>query len=179
MKNEEIKIVVCSKNKAKNDAVKNIMKNYFINFDIISLNTDSGISETPMGDEEGIKGCYNRIENAKKQERNADLYISMEGILTKNAYGTFLCGWTVIYDRKKAKYLYGCSSKICIPDKIINHIDKNQRLSDVVAEFFGSTGDEVSNVGTNGILTHGAYTRTDEFMDSILCAISSEYKEIK
>ena len=32
-------------------------------------------------------------------------------------------------------------------------------------------------IGTNGLLTKGAYTRTDEFMDSILCAISSKYEK--
>ena len=63
-----------------------------------------------------------------------------------------------------------------IPDEIIKNLSKDQRLSDVVAKYFNSTGDEISNIGTNGVLTHGAYTRTDEFMDSILCAISSEYK---
>lgn len=176
MENEKINIVVCSKNKAKNEAVKNIMKNYFKKINIKSLETDSGISETPIGDEEGVQGCYNRIKDARTQESNADLYVAMEGILTETTYGFFLCGWTVIYDSKKEKYLYGCSSKVRIPDEIINHVSKEQRLSDIVADFFGSTGDEISNIGTNGVLTHGAYTRTDEFMDSILCAISSEYK---
>lgn len=56
--------------------------------------------------------------------------------------------------------------------------DKTKRLSDVVAKFIGSTDEEVSRFGTNGILTNGSYTRTDEFMDSVLCAISSKFKKI-
>lgn len=171
-----MKIVVCSKNRSKNEAVKNIMENYFDKFEMISLETNSGVSETPIGDEEGLTGCFNRIEDAKKQVNNADLYVAMEGILCETTKGTFLCGWTVIYDTRSVKYLYGCSSKIRIPDEIIKNVSKNQRLSDVVAEFFNSTDDEISKVGTNGVLTNGAYTRTNEFMDSILCAISSEYK---
>lgn len=172
-----MKIVVCSKNSSKNEAVKIIMEKYFDEFEIISLETNSGVSETPIGDEEGLTGCFNRIEDAKMQVDDADLYVAMEGILCKNEKGTFLCGWTVIYDKKSDKHLYGCSAKIRIPDEIIKNITNDQRLSDVVAEFFNSTDDEISKIGTNGVLTNGAYTRTDEFMDSILCAISSEYKK--
>lgn len=172
-------IIVCSKNKAKNDAVKNVLKQYFEDFEIKSLETNSGVSETPIGDEEGLTGCYNRINDAINQEENGDFYIAMEGILTETTFGTFLCGWTVIYNKAEDEYLYGCSAKIRIPNEIIEKTSKSQRLSDVVAEFVGSTGDEISKIGTNGVLTHGAYTRTDEFIDSIICAISSKYKKIE
>ena len=172
-------IIVCSKNKAKNDAVINVMKQYFKNFQIKSLETNSGVSETPSGDEEGIKGCLNRIKEAIIQDDNGDLYVAMEGILSETSYGTFLCGWTVIYNKIEDEYYYGCSAKIKVPDEIIEKSSKSQRLSDVVAEFVGSTGDEISKIGTNGVLTHGEYTRTDEFVDSILCAISEKYERIK
>lgn len=171
------RIIVCSKNLAKNDAVANIMKLFFEEFEIISLETDSGVSETPVGDEEGILGCHNRIKDAVNKEESGDLYVAMEGILSKTTYGTFLCGWTVIYNKNDKEYYYGCSAKIKVPEEIIRKTNKSQRLSDVVAEFIGSTGDEISKIGTNGILTNGSYTRTDEFMDSILCAISSKYKK--
>ena len=68
--------------------------------------------------------------------------------------------------------------KIKIPDEIIEKTDKSQRLSEVVAKFVGRTDDEISTIGTNGLLTQGAYTRTDEFTDSIVCAIATKYKKI-
>ena len=74
MENNENLIVVCSKNAAKNDAVKNVMEQYFTNFKIESLETKSGVSETPVGDEEGITGCYNRIKDAVAQETNGNYY---------------------------------------------------------------------------------------------------------
>lgn len=177
MKNK-MKIVVCSKNKAKNTAVENVIKDFINNFNIYSLDTNSGVSETPISDEEGITGCKNRIEDAKKQINDANLYIAMEGILTKAFDETFLCGWTVIYNNDTKEYTYGCSAKIHVPKDIIENLSKNERLSDIVAKYIGSTEEEVRNYGTNGILTHGAYTRTDEFTDSVLCAISSKFKKI-
>lgn len=177
MQNKE-KIIVCSKNKAKNDAVRAVVKEYFKNPQIESLETNSGVSETPIGDNEGIKGCLNRIEDAIKQNPNGDLYIAMEGILSETEYGTFICGWTTIYDKAFKEYLYGCSAKVKVPDEIIKKTTKSQRLSDVVAKFVGNTEDEISKLGTNGLLTNGSYTRTDEFIDSIVCAISSKYKRL-
>ncbi len=179
MLNKKKIIIICSKNKAKNDAVSSVMQQYFEDMEILSLQTNSGVSETPVGDEEGITGCMNRIKDALNQNENGNLYVAMEGILSETTYGTFLCGWTVIYNKNENEYYYGCSSKVKVPNEIIEKTDKNKRLSDVVAEFVGSTGDEVSLIGTNGMLTNGAYTRTDEFMDSVLCAISSKYKKLQ
>lgn len=118
--------------------------------------------------------CYNAIN----QDPNATLYVAMEGILTQNKYGTYLCGWTVIYNKVENEYYQGCSAKINIPNTIIKNMNKNERLSDLVAKYVGSTDEEVSLIGTNGMLTHGAYTRTQEFIDSITCAIASKYKKL-
>lgn len=176
---QEIKIIVCSKKKAKNQAVENVVKDYFENFQIKSLETDSKVSETPIGDEEGILGCMNRIKDAISQDSTGNLYVAMEGILTENLYGTFLCGWTVIYNKPLDEYYYGCSSKVKIPDEIKDRVTKSTRLSSVVGKYTNSSDEEVSNYGTNGILTNGAYTRTDEFMDSVLCAISTKFKKYR
>lgn len=169
------KIIVCSKNKAKNNAVENVINHFIENYEIISLDTNSGVSETPIGDEEGITGCKNRIKDAIKQDPSADLYIAMEGILTETLNEPFLCGWTLIYINDTKEYLYGCSAKVHVPKDIIKNLSQDERLSDVVAKYNGSTEKEVRNYGTNGILTNGCYTRTDEFTDSLLCAISSKY----
>lgn len=177
MENKEIKIVVCSKNKAKNIAAENVIKQFIKNYKIYSLDTDSGVSETPIGDEEGIKGCINRINDAKKQISDANLYISMEGILTKTFDETFLCGWSTIYNNDTNEYSYGCSAKIQIQKDIIENLSKDERLSDVVAKYMNSTEEQVRNYGTNGMLTNGCYTRTDEFTDSLLCAISTKFKK--
>lgn len=172
-------IVVCSKNKAKNAAVEKVMNLFFENYYIDSLETKSLVSETPIGDEEGITGCLNRISDAMEQVPNANLYVAMEGILDKNKFGTFLCGWTVIYDRDEEEYYYGCSSKVRIPDIITREFNKDTRLSEVVAKYIGSSDEVVSKIGTNGMLTNGVYTRTDEFIDSVTCAISSKYEKVR
>ncbi len=173
---EKKKIVVCSMNKAKNNAVKKVLGDYFEDFEVIPLETDSGVSATPIGDDEGLLGCRNRIENAKGQVGDADIYIAMEGILTPNSYGTYLCGWSMIFDVNRDKYFTGCSAKINIPQEILDNVTQDIRLSEVVAKMTGYTDEEVGFLGTNGMLTKGVYTRTDEFIDSLNCAISTGFK---
>lgn len=172
------RIIVCSKNVAKNQAVRDVLKDFFEEFEIQSLETVSGVSETPMGDEEGILGCLGRIKDALSQEKSGDLYIAMEGILSPTSYGTFLCGWTVIYDPASKEYFYGCSAKVKIPDAVIKRVSNTQRLSDVVAKFMGQAEENVRKIGTNGLLTHGVYTRVNEFTDSTLCALASKYEKL-
>lgn len=173
-----MKIVVCSKNKAKNDAVKIVLKDYFKNFELISLETDSGVSATPVDDEEGILGCHNRIKDALSQIDDGNIYVAMEGILNKTKFGWFLCGWTTIYDKVKDKFFYGCSAKVQVPSYILDNLKENQRLSELVAKMTGKTDNEIGVLGTNGLLSNGVYTRTDEFVDSVKCAISVGYKKI-
>lgn len=170
------KIVVCSKNKSKNKAVEEVVSKFFSEYEIVPLETNSGVSETPIGDEEGLTGCKNRILDARRQVEDADIYISMEGILTECSYGIYLCGWTMVYDRKTDEYCTGCSAKVKVPDEIMKNVSKDERLSKVVADYTGSTDEKISLLGTNGMLTNGVYTRTDEFIDSVKCAISIKYK---
>lgn len=172
----KLKIVVCSKNKSKNNAVLQVLHRFFDDFEIFSLNTASCVSETPVGDEEGVLGCKNRILDAMKQFPDADIYIAMEGIINKFSFGTFLYGWTVVYNKNKNEYSYGCSAKVEVPEVVASQISKDERLSKIVAKWAGSTDEEISKLGTNGLLTNGEYTRTAEFVDSVRLALSEKFK---
>lgn len=132
-----------------------------------------------MSNEEEIKGCIKRIEDAKIQVSDEEIYIAMDGILNKVCDKYFICGWTAIYDRKTDNYSYGCSSQIQVPKVIIDKLTSDVRLSDIATNYYGSAEEEIRNYGTNGILTNGCYTRTNEFTDSVLCAMSSKYLKLK
>ncbi len=98
------KIVVCSKNQAKNQAVADIFVNYFDDIEICSVETNSGVSETPMSDNEGLLGCKQRIDDAMKKE-DGDIFVAMEGIISKNKFGAYLCGWAM-FTLKKQTSIY-------------------------------------------------------------------------
>lgn len=63
-----IKVIVCSKNKAKNDAVNQVIKDFISDYEILSLETSSNVSETPISDEEGIMGLMECLQMDAIQE---------------------------------------------------------------------------------------------------------------
>jgi non-canonical (house-cleaning) NTP pyrophosphatase len=60
-----MKIIIGSKNPAKNQAVKNAFPEKNVEF--VSLDIPSGVSEQPFSDEETITGAKNRAVNALQQ----------------------------------------------------------------------------------------------------------------
>lgn len=164
-----MKIVLSSTNKAKIQAVKDFFNSLDIEFDLKCVDVDSGVSKTPESDNEGIQGCINRISEAKKIG-NADIYIGMEGIITKNLFGTFLCGWVCIENKLSEKY-FGCSAKCQLPLKIAENSNSFRELSQLVKETYPTRlTKDIDIIGTNGIITNNLYTRVDEFQDALKCA---------
>lgn len=96
-------------------------------------------------------------------------YIGLEGIITRNSYGTFICGWCVIlYHSKRG---IGCSAKVQLPDSIARYVSSFKELSALVKEVYPSSlTSNIDVIGTNGIITNRGYTRVDEFVDAIKCA---------
>lgn len=173
-----MKIVLSSTNKAKILAAKKVFAEVYENFDLETVEVNSGVSNTPMNDDEGIKGCLNRIEEAKKLVLNGDIYVGLEGILTSNKFGVFLTGWAVVEIVKDPKVGMGCSAKVQIPDFIAKNVENFKELSEVVKSSYPS--DLVNNMdelGSNGIITRKMYTRTDEFEHALKCALGYAFNE--
>lgn len=164
-----MKFVLSSKNKAKTEAVKLVLKKFYTDFDLECVEVESGVSKTPDSDEEGILGCKNRIANAKQLIENSDGYIGLEGIITRNNFGTFICGWCVIEIDNKISM--GCSAKVQIPDFIAKDVYSFGELSGLVKSKYPSNlVEEMDLIGTNGVITNKEYTRVDEFVDALSIA---------
>lgn len=165
-----MKFILSSTNRAKTDATKQVLSKFYPEFQLETVDVISGVSKTPDTDNEGIQGCKNRIEEAKKINPNADGYIGLEGIITRNDFGTFICGWCVI--ELKGKLGMGCSAKVQLPETISSKITTFGELSTLVKETYSSNLiSEMDLIGTNGIVTNKGYTRVDEFIDALTCAI--------
>ncbi len=166
-----MKLILTSKNPAKEEAVRRVFSASFPDLEIVAVEVESNVSQTPTTDEEGIQGCLNRIDNAKSHSTDADFILGLEGIVTKNKFGTYLCGWAVIYDCSKERQSIGCSAKVQIPPFIADKIESNSQLSDLVKAIYPSEFvDQLKEIGTNGLITHGLYPRSKEFEDALTCA---------
>lgn len=165
--------VLSSTNEAKRDAAESVLRElYGDTFELRTVEVDSGVAETPTTDDEGIQGCLGRIANAEQASANADGYLGLEGIITTNKFGTFLCGWAVI-KLADGTMGYGCSAKIRLPDELLENFDSFKKLGALTAERYPDRASELPSIGTNGVLTGGMYTRVDEFRDALRCALGT------
>lgn len=165
--------VLCSTNRAKEKAVRDFLKNYHKKvINLVCIESESGVSHTPMSDEEGIQGAIQRIASAKEHHNSASTYIGLEGIITKNKFGTFVCGWAVIMLADGSLHMGG-SAKVRLPDEIAGKASNMSELSSLTAQVYPERAELLPSIGTNGIITNGLYTRVDEFTDALKCAFGS------
>lgn len=181
MQNKKL-IVITTKNKAKIKALDCVCKELFLNYEIVSIASNSGVNETPTSDIEAIQGCKNRIENVLKLiDLNPDYIVSLEGLIEHSNIGTFVFGWATIRDSNGDMY-YGCSGKVMLPKFISEQIKTDVKLSDLIKRYYSDIDpEEIDIIGANGVVTGGLYTRVDEFITSIRCAFgvikNTNYKE--
>lgn len=170
---KDMKFVLSSTNTAKRRAAEALLQEVYGNkFSLECVDVDSGVSETPANDDEGIRGALQRIANAESVLPGRDGYFGLEGIITKNTYGTFLCGWAVL-KLKNGQVGYGCSAKVRLPDELMEGLSSFRKLSDVTAGAFPDRATLLPVQGTNGVITNGMYTRVDEFTDALRCAFGA------
>ena len=166
------KTILASKNLAKTNAVKRVIADLNWGDNLETVEVNSGVSKTPESDNEGIQGCLNRIAAAREILPDADYYIGMEGIITRNDFGTFICGWAVVFAVKNDVYAKGCSAKVEIPEFIASKISNFGELSELVKSSYPSgLVVKMESIGTNGVITNEVYSRDQEFVDALKCAI--------
>ena len=165
-----MKIVICTLNEAKNSAVKNVIDKVWSEVEYISISSESGVSDQPLSDEEGIRGAINRAKNGLEEVTDAEYSIGLEGTVDETEYGMFLNGWAAIM-HKDGEVGLGCSGKVELPYQIAERLKQGEELGPLIQEMMGD--DSIRNtIGTNGVLTKGLYNRTKEFGDAVSCALS-------
>ncbi|WP_134700929.1 DUF84 family protein [Ammoniphilus sp. YIM 78166] len=162
-------IAVGSHNPAKLDAVEMAFSKLEYTAQITGLDVPSDVSPQPLSDEETIQGAINRAK-AVLEQGAFDYGIGLEGGLVKTAYGTFLCNWGAVVNRKGVMGIAG-GLRILLPDEVVARIEQGYELGDLIDEWAGGK-DIRKNEGTIGILTHGHITRRQMFQDVTICAMS-------
>lgn len=167
-----MKIIICTDNKAKIQAVEEVLTKIWTNIELTGEKFPSDVSEQPLTEGVGIEGALNRIKNAKKKYSEFDYYIGMEGYVDTNKYGMFLGGAVVIKDNN-GNIGIGTSAKMQLPNFIQDKIEKGEELGPLIKNLMNDAGDKIRQYdGTNGVLSKGLYSRVDEFKDATKCALT-------
>jgi inosine/xanthosine triphosphatase len=164
-------------NKAKNEAVIKVFTKVFGSVEAVPVESESGVSQQPMSDDEAIKGAINRAKQALYKVGEAEYGIGLEGTAYENEYGMFVGGWVAVVDRKGTTGI-GASGKVLLPKAVADRLKKGEELRPVIYSLSESWNlpkeelDDLRSFGTLGILTKGLYTRINEFEEATKCALA-------
>ncbi|MCQ6278404.1 DUF84 family protein [Bacillus sp. EB600] len=153
-----MKIIIGSKNPAKNQAVKNAFRDG--NCEFISLDIPSGVNEQPFSDEETINGARNRAVNALLQG-SGDIAIGLEGGVQETSEGLLLCNWGALASKDLEPIIAG-GARLLLPEQISIRLRAGEELGPVMDDYA-----KMQNVrkheGAIGIFTNGVINRIDMF----------------
>ncbi len=153
----EVRIAVGSTNPVKIAAARNVVKRIYGNgFEVIPVKVESGVSHTPIGEEEIVRGAKNRAVRALEAVE-ADLGIGMEGGIARKFGRWFLTGWCAAVDRDGYFYL-GSSVYMQLPSIVVERVLRGEELGPVIDDITGMR-DTKKTIGAIGILTKSLLTR--------------------
>lgn len=153
-----MRVAVGSKNPAKINAVKEAFKEY--QYEIISVDAESGVSEQPMSDEETIKGAVNRAIQAAELG-DAEIGIGLEGGVQQTPYGLMLCNWGALAAKGMEPIIAG-GARLPLPDEIAQQLLMGAELGPVMDEY-AKKQNVRKNEGAVGIFTNGQINRSEMF----------------
>jgi len=173
--------VLGSTNQAKRVAAGTIVEGiYGTSVELVSLSVEeslaSQIPQTPTSDDEGINGALLRAKYAEERMPRCSGYIGLEGVINTNSFGSFLGGWAVVR-LSTGEVGIGCSARVQLPERLMAEFNEFRKLSEITAAAFPEDSSRLPEIGTNGVVTGGAYTRVDEFTDALRCAFGSLYSK--
>ncbi|WHX39653.1 DUF84 family protein [Mesobacillus sp. AQ2] len=153
-----MKVAVGSKNPAKINAVKAAFQE--TDYEIVSIDAESGVSDQPMSDEETIRGAVNRaIEAAEKGE--AGIGIGLEGGVQQTPYGLMLCNWGALAVKGMEPIIAG-GARIPLPDEVAQQLLAGSELGPVMDDY-AKKQNVRKNEGAIGIFTNGQIDRSEMF----------------
>lgn len=166
--------VITSNNEAKHKAALQAIFEVFGSGNVLhTLPAPSGVRATPLSDEECVQGARNRVRFARDAHPGADYYIGAEGGLSRVGDKWLLGGWVAVEDKEGTEHL-GSSARVELPPFLAEVVDADVPLSQVVTpeHFSSDLYSRRDTLGTNGLVTGGAYTRVNEFYDALKVALA-------
>ncbi len=167
-----MKILVGSKNPVKIDSVREAFANYFDRLEVAGIEVDSGVSAQPVGDETYI-GAKNRAMNLKslneKENLSADLFVGIEGGITKQFGKWFAFGCMCIAD-KEGNAGFGNSPQFELPGSVSEKLLEGKELGDVMDEIMNQQNTKQKQ-GAIGFFTNGVMNRKELYIEGLKVAM--------
>lgn len=164
--------MIGSMNRAKVNAVKEVVRMHFPQALLVETEVGSGVSDQPFGDDETRLGAINRALRAAGLKAGA-IGIGLEGGVRILEGQMFLCNWGALTLPDGTRFTAG-GAQIPLPKEIADELMAGKELGPVVDTYFKSSGIRMKE-GAIGMLTANA-VRRDELFVHILQLLIGQYK---
>lgn len=168
-----MKVVICSKNPIKINAVNQALSMYFSDFDLVSLKMPPNnveILSQPMSGGETIESAINRTTYARSKV-NGDLYIALEGGIAKDSYGAYLTGYVYIINKEGKESLAG-GYRMPLPLQVYSELEENpdKELGDIIDQLSNDHNTKQKG-GAVALFTKNQIQREDVFRQAVIFAL--------
>ena len=142
--------------------------------ELVPVAADSGVSQMPLSEEEGVAGAGNRAREALRTA-GADLALGLEGgvvVLGEQPPLVLLRNWAAAWDG--SRLAVGSGPGIQLPGELAAAVLAGEELGDAIDRHAGGR-DIRSGRGTFGVLTADVVDRADAFATAVLAALAPWY----
>ena len=167
-----MKIVVCSKNPVKISAAEEAFQSHFENICVESLDVshETGVLQQPLSSEDTLNSAVKRIEIAHNQVV-ADYYVSMEGGMFEDSYGSYLTWYVCVANKNCEKSIAG-GGRMPLPRSVYKELkeDNNVELGDIM-DRISKDHNVKQKGGSTAVFTENRIMRKDVFKRALLMAL--------
>jgi len=165
-----MKLAVATTSKQKLDYLREVLEELKLDFNIVPVNVDTGLSDQPMSESETKQGSVNRAKMALKKIKDADFSIGIEVGYHPNASGKYeiFCFATIEMSNRVA--VSKESHRLVLPDFHQTILSEGKDLGDHVRKFIEESPDEYSKQIGEEIRNRKAFIKS---------AIKSVFKELQ
>lgn len=153
-------VAIGTKNKAKTQAIQNMVDTYFENVKYEQYDVKSNVSEQPLTDEETRQGAINRALNTLL-ESNADLSFGLEGGVREIDGIMYCCNWGAVA-LKDGTVITSAGAEFILPEEIAHELRAGKELGPVM-DAYTKQKDTRHHAGAVGVFTNGLIDRTEMF----------------
>jgi inosine/xanthosine triphosphatase len=163
------RVAVGSKNPVKIAATQAVIARAFPGAEVVSLSTDSEVSEQPWGDAETRRGALNRAR-AALIAGDADLGVGLEGGMIETELGLMTCAWCVILDAD-GRMGVGGGVHMLVPPVVAEMLRTGGELGPAMDQLTGQHNTKQGQ-GAVGILTGGLNDRQSAYEQLVTMALA-------
>jgi inosine/xanthosine triphosphatase len=165
-----MKVIVASANPVKINATEIAFKKMFPKdpIEVIGIESESGVPDQPMGEEETRQGAENRVAFIQEKIKDAEYWVGIEGGNEVTRFGMKAYG--VIVTKNAHNTGYGKTLEFYLPQKIADLVAGGMETGDADDIVFKRKNSKQKN-GSIGLLTNDNITRTSFISDAVIASL--------